>query len=190
MTLFHSKQHGLVWETCFIWTIEHFMTFTEQIDTNCNSDGLGVFINQADADGIKCVKCTEDKLVCLDLETSFFSLATDFYEGNMYVTSDPCVFDISHYDDATMSAMASEITNLTIVYSIVYSVEDQRKHQSSESLAFVWGIHRRPVNYPHKGQVTRKMFPFDDVIMAVYQNSLIVWYQATIILAPIFFRIL
>ena len=40
---------------------------------------------------------------------------------------------------------------------------DQRKHQSSASLAFVWGIHRWPVNSPHKGPV--KMFPFDDVIM-------------------------
>ena len=40
-----------------------------------------------------------------------------------------------------------------------------RKHQSSVSLAFVWGIHRGPVNSPHKWPVTRKMFPFDDVIM-------------------------
>ena len=42
---------------------------------------------------------------------------------------------------------------------------DQRKHQSSTSLAFVWGIHRWPVNSPHKGPVAQKMFPFDDVIM-------------------------
>ena len=42
---------------------------------------------------------------------------------------------------------------------------DQRKHQSSVSLAFVWGIHRSPVNSPHKGPVTRKMLSFDDVIM-------------------------
>ena len=41
----------------------------------------------------------------------------------------------------------------------------QRNHQSSASLAFVWGIHRGPVNSPHKWPVTRKMFPFDDVIM-------------------------
>ena len=44
----------------------------------------------------------------------------------------------------------------------------QRKHQSSASLAFVRGIHRSPVNSPHKGSVTRKMFPFDDVIMLWY----------------------
>ena len=60
-----------------------------------------------------------------------------------------------HYDDVTMSAMASQITSLTIV-SIVYSGADQRKHQSSASLAFVRGIHRWPVNSPHKWPVTRK----------------------------------
>ena len=64
-----------------------------------------------------------------------------------------------------MSAMASHITSLTIVYSNVYSGAYQRKHQSSASLAFVRGIHRWPVNSPHKGPVTRKMFPFGDVIM-------------------------
>ena len=57
---------------------------------------------------------------------------------------------------------------LTIVYSTVYSGADQRKHLiSSASLAFARGIHRRPVNSPHKGPVyiMRKMVPFDDVIM-------------------------
>ena len=72
---------------------------------------------------------------------------------------------ISHYDDVIMGAIASQITSLTIVYSTVYSGADQSKHQSSASLAFVWGIHRGPVNSPHKWPVTRKMFPFDDVIM-------------------------
>ena len=72
---------------------------------------------------------------------------------------------VYHYDDVIMTTLASQITSLTVVYSIVYSAVDQRKHQSSASLAFVRGIHRRPVNSPHKGPVTRKMFPFDDVIM-------------------------
>ena len=70
-----------------------------------------------------------------------------------------------HYDDMTMNAMASQIISLTIVYSIVYSDADQRKHQSSASLAFVLGIHRGPVNSPDKWPVTRKMSPFDDIIM-------------------------
>ena len=55
--------------------------------------------------------------------------------------------------------MASQITG---------SGADQIKHQSSASLAFVRGIHRSPVNSPHKGPVTRKMFPFDDVIMFIH----------------------
>ena len=70
-----------------------------------------------------------------------------------------------HYTDVTMSPNASQITSLRIVYSTVYSCADQRKYQSSTSLAFVRRIHRGPVNSPHKGPVTRKMFPFDDVIM-------------------------
>ena len=72
---------------------------------------------------------------------------------------------VAHYNDITMGSMVSQITSLTIVYSTVYSSADQRKHQSSASLAFVRGIHRGPVNSPHKWPVTRKMFPFDDVIM-------------------------
>ena len=57
------------------------------------------------------------------------------------------------------------ITSLMIVYSTVDSAADQRKHQSSASLAFVRGMHRWPVNSPHKWPATRKMFPFDNVIM-------------------------
>ena len=66
-----------------------------------------------------------------------------------------------------MGTMASQITSLTIVYSTAYSGADQRKHQSSASLAFVRGIHQGPVNSPHKWPVKRKMFPFDDVIMMI-----------------------
>ena len=66
------------------------------------------------------------------------------------------------YDDVIMGAMASQITSLPIVYSTVYSDADQRKHQSSASLAFVREIHRRRLNFPHNWPVTRKMFPFHD----------------------------
>ena len=58
----------------------------------------------------------------------------------------------------TITTMASLITSLTVVYSTIYSGADQRKHKSSASLAFVRGIHRGPVNSPHKWPVTRKMF--------------------------------
>ena len=69
-----------------------------------------------------------------------------------------------HYD-VIISAMPSQITSLTIVYSSVYSDADQRKHQSSASQAFVWGMHRWAMNSPHKAPVTRKRFPFDDGIV-------------------------
>ena len=70
-----------------------------------------------------------------------------------------------NYSDVIMTIMSSQITSLAVVYSIFYSDADQR-NQSSVSLAFVRGIHRWPVNSPHKGPVTRKMFPFDDVIVS------------------------
>ena len=57
-----------------------------------------------------------------------------------------------------MGAIASQITSLTIVYSIAYSGADQRKLQSSASLAFVWGIHRDRWIPRTKGQVRGKCF--------------------------------
>ena len=85
---------------------------------------------------------------------------------NIYICSNS---SSQHYSDNIMGAMASQITSLNIVYSTVYSKVDQRKHQSSTSPAFVRGIHRWPVNSPHKGPVTRKIFPFDEVIITFMQ---------------------
>ena len=65
---------------------------------------------------------------------------------------------LKHYCDVIMSAKASQITSVSIVCSIVGAGADQRKHQSSASLAFVWVIHRWSVNSPHKRPVTRKCF--------------------------------
>ena len=73
-----------------------------------------------------------------------------------------------------MSAMASQIISLTIVYSTVYSGAYQGKYQSSASLAFVRRIHRSSVNSPHKWPVMRKKIPFDDVIMYLHFISIIV----------------
>ena len=70
-----------------------------------------------------------------------------------------------HYSDDIMGAMASQITSPTIACSTDISRVDQRKHQSSAPLAFLREIHQWPVNSQHKWPVTRKMFPFDDVIM-------------------------
>ena len=77
-----------------------------------------------------------------------------------------------HYNDIIMNAMVTQITSLTIVYSTVYSGADQRKYQSSASRAFVRGIHRLPVNPPHKWPVTWKMLPFDDITMIMH-----LWYH-------------
>ena len=66
-----------------------------------------------------------------------------------------------------MGTIASQITSLTIVYLTVYSGAYQRKDQSSASLAFVWGIHRWPVNSTHKWPVMEKMVPFDYIIMRI-----------------------
>ena len=57
-----------------------------------------------------------------------------------------------------MTTIASQITSLTSVYSTVYSDADQRKHQSSASLAFVWGIHRDRWIPRTKGQLRGKCF--------------------------------
>ena len=73
--------------------------------------------------------------------------------------------NVIHYSDVMMSTIATQITGVSNVCLTVSSSADQRKHQSSASLAFVGGIHKWPLDSPHKGPVTRKMFPFDDVIM-------------------------
>ena len=74
-----------------------------------------------------------------------------------------------------MSVIPFQITSLTIDYSTAYSGADQREHQSPASLAFLPGIHRWPVNSPHKGRVTRKMFPLDDVTMHVGRGTKSLW---------------
>ena len=77
-----------------------------------------------------------------------------------------------HYADVIMSAMASQITGLTIVYSIFIQAQIKENIKAPRHWPFVWGIHRRPVNSPHKRPVTRKMLPFDDVIMSKFFVSL------------------
>ena len=64
-----------------------------------------------------------------------------------------------------MSAMASQIIGVSNACSNGFSGADKRIHQSSASLAFDRGIHLWPADSPHKGPVTRKMIPIDDVNM-------------------------
>ena len=92
-----------------------------------------------------------------------FTVPMYLFVDHLYI--DAVFVKLWHHNNVIMSATASQITSITIVYSTVYSDADQRIHQSSASLAFVRGIHRGPLNFPHKRPVTRKMFTFDDVIM-------------------------
>ena len=85
-----------------------------------------------------------------------------------------CLF--IHYSDVIMSAMASQISRISTVYSVVYSAARQGQHQTCVT-GFVRGIHRLPVDSPHKRPVTRKMFPFDDVIMVLFCFALIISFR-------------
>ena len=97
--------------------------------------------------------------------TKVHEFMIDIFKNMTYPNVQIIIVSGHHCSDVIMCMVASQITSLTIVYSTVYSDADQRKHQSSASLAFVRGIHRGPVNSTHKWPVTRKMFSFVDVIM-------------------------
>ena len=60
-----------------------------------------------------------------------------------------------HYCDVIMSAMVSQITGVSIVYSAIYSGAGQRKLQS----------------WPVIGEFPHKIFPFNDVIMKIDSNA-------------------
>ena len=64
---------------------------------------------------------------------------------------------VTLYSAVKMGVMTSQITRVSIVCSTECSGADQRKHESSTSLAFVRGIRRWPMNSPHKGPVKWKM---------------------------------
>ena len=98
----------------------------------------------------------------------------------------------THYNDVIMGAIASQITSLTIVFSTFYLDADQRKHQSSASLAFVWEIHQWPVNSPHKGPVTRKMFPFmtSSCTWLKLANHFLIWFMHRVYFEELFLTFL
>ena len=90
-----------------------------------------------------------------DLQPTF---DVDYVRKGTYLIEDVSTYSKIHCSDVMMSTMSSQITSLTLVYSTVYSGADQRKQQSSAPLAFVQGIHRSPVNFPHKRPVMRIYF--------------------------------
>ena len=65
-----------------------------------------------------------------------------------------------NYDDVIMTTMASHHCLLSRLFG-----RRSTKTSKHRVTSLVRGIHRGPVNSPHKWPVTRKMFPFDDVII-------------------------
>ena len=82
-----------------------------------------------------------------------------------------------------MGAMAAQITSLTTVY---IRAQVKVNIKAFASLAFVWGIHRGPVNSPHKWPVTRKMFPFDDVMMQMSRILYIIAHKICLLFYMVF----
>ena len=73
----------------------------------------------------------------------------------------------NHYSEIIISTMISQVTGV----SAICSTADQRKYESTVSLAFLRRIHWWPVDSPHKRPVMQKMFPFDDVLMHITQKE-------------------
>ena len=114
--------------------------------------------------------------------TQFIFILITWYRGGAFYPSDAslsyahveitkwCIW--VHYSDVTMRLMTSSINIVSSICSTICFGGHQRKHQKSASLVFMRGIHRWPVDSPHKGPITRKMFRFDDVLVKhMYVNK-------------------
>ena len=124
-----------------------------------NSPVTGGFPSQRASDGalmftlMPWCPCDVTLMIFITYSMYFSGYWYHFYNWHTYThTKQP------HYIDVIMGTIASQITSLTIVYSTVYSGADQRKHQSSASLAFVRGIHRDRWIPRTKGQLRAKCF--------------------------------
>ena len=82
-------------------------------------------------------------------------------------------YQIRHCSDVIMGTVATQITSqpASRLFSQPF-IQAQIKENTKvpRNWPFVRGIHRWPVNSPHKGPVTRKLFPFDDVIMGTFSK--------------------
>ena len=147
----------------------HRVTLTTDVwisQSSCTTLNLGGYLRrqlQFETWVIFLLLRTNCVIVCFtDSILRFYNTSCSY--PSLHETHFTNTFPSYHYGDVIMGAISSQITSRTIVYTTVYWDADERKHQGSASLAFVRGIHRGPVNAPHKWPVTRKMFPFDDVI--------------------------
>ena len=131
--LLHGSQSAGLASWCVLFGYG-VLYLIEKISLSCNIHGI-LLLDLLTSTGCFCPR------IFISNNGSDLSPWTTFISDLPYKPRIICR-SASHYDDVTMSLMASQITSLTVVYSTVYSDADQRKHQSSASLAFVWGIHR------------------------------------------------
>ena len=101
----------------------------------------------------------------------WFTIKYTYISFQPLLNSAATLFQKRHYSDVIITTKASQITGLSIVSSAVCSGVYQRKLQSSAPMAFVKGIHWWPVDSPHKGPVTWKMFPIEDVIITTLEHG-------------------
>ena len=77
-----------------------------------------------------------------------------------------CREESCHHNGVIMGAIESQIISLTIAYSIIFFRRRSKKTSKLRVTGLCAGNSPGTVNSPHKWPVTRKMFPFDDVIVS------------------------
>ena len=149
------QRFGMPWHSCDVSNMNNYKDYQTNICAAIHRYAYG----------IRCASLLEWRLRVNVMENRKWAFGGKMATSGLLSTVVPesrwatCPIDkkyqnknVSHYGDVIMGTIASQITSFAIVYSTVYSGADQRKHQSSASLAFVRGIHRIPVNSPHKCQ--------------------------------------
>ena len=176
------------------WTPPHKGQWRGAIMFSLICAWTSVWLNNRDAGDFGRHHGQYDVTVC-EILTNFFTppCITFFGAGELHAKFSTRLYSIPKVQSQTLShwdpfrtlqlryneRVASQITGVSSVCSTVASGVDQRKYQSSASLAFVWGIHRWMVNYPHKGPVTRKMLMLKQVIEQTIQLP-VVWDTSTL----------
>ena len=131
--------------------IKHTQRLPSQCDPNCcqhDENGKGLVSLWSVAHGVAGLTC--------------WVVTQQVREANPWATL-YCLLP-HHYSDVIMSAMASQINDVSIILTRLCR-RRSKKISKLRVTGLCEGIHRSPVNSPHKGSVTRKIFPFDDVIM-------------------------
>ena len=188
MFLHITNKHFWVWVWVWVlWYVLCYLYYLQDICFIANTVVSTIYATVCIYKICECIwrlnQCTRNKAVMIpkakDVDTLRPIAPYRSWHNNIFLSTQWHVFSAvsnstnwanwfvaHHYGDVIISALVSQITSPMIACATVYSGVDQRNHKSSASLAFVLGIHRWPVNSPHKWPVTGKMFPFDDVIMS------------------------